>query len=99
MMRALLLVLAALLAGCSRLDLADFEQATPRLELEQYFAGQLKAYGQFQDRFGQVKRRFVVDIEAALKLQLPTEDLRAELFERLDHLIARIDERVRQESA
>ena len=42
--------------------------------------------------------RFVVDIEAALQVQLPTEDLRAELFERLDRLIARIDERVVQES-
>lgn len=43
--------------------------------------------------------RFVVEIEAALRVQLPTEDLRAELFERLDRLIARIDERVLQESA
>ncbi len=63
MLRILCLVLAFALAGCSRLDLADFDQATPRLELEQYFDGRLKAYGQFQDRFGQVKRRFVVDID------------------------------------
>lgn len=42
--------------------------------------------------------RFVADIEAALRVQLPTEDLRAELFERLGRLIARIDERVAQES-
>jgi len=63
MPRALLLLLAVSLAGCSRLDLADFNQATPKLELEQYFVGQLKAHGQFQDRFGQVKRRFVVDID------------------------------------
>lgn len=43
--------------------------------------------------------RFVVDIEAALRVQLPTEDLRAELFERLERLITRIEERVVQESA
>lgn len=42
--------------------------------------------------------RFVVDIEAALHIRLPTETLRADLFERLDRLIARIDEQVVQES-
>jgi acyl carrier protein len=37
--------------------------------------------------------RFITEIEAALDLQLPQEDLRAELFERLDRLVARIEER------
>ena len=62
MLRALLLVLVFALAGCSRLDLADFADAEPPLALEQYFAGKLKAYGQFES-FGEVKRRFVVDID------------------------------------
>ena len=62
-MRALLLVLTLMLTACSGLDVADYRQAEPRLELEQYFDGRLRAYGQFQDRFGRVKRRFVVDIE------------------------------------
>ncbi len=62
-MRAVLLLLVLLLTACSGLDVADYRQATPKLELERYFDGRLKAYGQFQDRFGRVKRRFVVDIE------------------------------------
>jgi Protein of unknown function (DUF3833) len=32
------------------------------LELEQFFDGKLRAYGQFQDAFGTVRRRFAVDI-------------------------------------
>lgn len=63
MLRVLLVVLAGLLAGCSRPDLADFALAKPPLALEEYFVGKLKAYGQFQTRFGEVKRRFVVDID------------------------------------
>lgn len=62
-MRAVLLLLVLTLTACSGLDVADYRQATPKLELERYFDGRLKAYGQFQDRFGRVKRRFVVDIE------------------------------------
>ena len=37
--------------------------------------------------------RFITDIEATLDLQLPQEDLRADLFERLEVLVARIEER------
>jgi hypothetical protein len=62
-MRTLMLVLVFALTACSGLDVADYRQAAPKLELERYFDGHLKAYGQFQDRFGRVKRRFVVDIE------------------------------------
>lgn len=42
--------------------------------------------------------RFVVDIEAALNIRIPTEHLRADQFERLERLITRIDEQVAQES-
>ena len=62
MSRALLVLLACALPACTRLNLADFAAAQPPLALEQYFTGHLKAYGQFQTRFGEVKRRFVVDI-------------------------------------
>jgi hypothetical protein len=63
-MRTLLLLIAmTALAACGRLDVADYRDAKPALELERYFDGRLKAHGQFQDRFGRVKRRFVVDIE------------------------------------
>lgn len=40
--------------------------------------------------------RFVTDVEAALQIQLATEDLRAELFEDLSRLTAHIDAQVRE---
>jgi hypothetical protein len=60
---------ALLLSGCSGMRAEDFAGAEPRFELEDYFAGQVRAWGLFQDRFGNVRRQFVVDIEGR-----PTED-------------------------
>ncbi|WP_282605467.1 DUF3833 domain-containing protein [Pelagibius sp. Alg239-R121] len=64
MMRGFLILLAALsVASCGGLKLQGFEKAEPALKLEDYFVGKMKAWGQFQDRFGRVRRRFTVDIE------------------------------------
>ena len=41
----------------------DYAGREPRLLIEDYFAGKTKAWGLFQDRFGQVRRQFTVDIE------------------------------------
>lgn len=41
----------------------DFAGREPRLVPEDYFAGQTRAYGVFVDRFGDLRRQFVVDIE------------------------------------
>ena len=41
----------------------DFAGREPTLLIEDYFAGRTKAWGMFQDRFGTVRRQFVVDIE------------------------------------
>jgi len=40
----------------------DFEGAEPRMTLEDFFAGRTRAWGLFQDRFGNVRRQFTVDI-------------------------------------
>lgn len=40
----------------------SYEKQTPKLVIEDYFKGEMKAWGVFQDRFGTVRRRFVVDI-------------------------------------
>jgi len=37
----------------------------PKLDLEEYFVGDLRAYGQFQDILGKVRNRFEVDIEGS----------------------------------
>lgn len=41
----------------------DFAGTEPRLVLEDYFQGRTRAWGIFQDRFGTVRRQFVVDID------------------------------------
>ena len=62
--RILLIALTALpLAACGSMRVQDFEDATPTLKLEDYFAGQTKAYGLFRDRFGDVRRQFTVKID------------------------------------
>ncbi|WP_461429274.1 DUF3833 domain-containing protein [Gymnodinialimonas sp.] len=59
-----LLILCALvaLAACGRPSLTDPTLSGRDLNLEEFFHGNLSAYGQFQDVFGEVRRRFEVDI-------------------------------------
>ncbi len=49
--------------GCSTVTINDYKQTTPVLNIEQYFDGKSRAHGVFQDRFGKVRRSFVVDIK------------------------------------
>lgn len=59
---ALSVVTALSLAACGRPDLGDQKLSKRQLNLEEYFDGRTYAYGQFQDRFGKVRQRFVVEI-------------------------------------
>ncbi|NNU79821.1 DUF3833 domain-containing protein [Halovulum dunhuangense] len=62
-MRVLALGLLLILSACAgRPSLEDAPLGTRALNLEEYFDGELRAWGQFQDRFGTVRRRFEVDI-------------------------------------
>ncbi len=62
-MRAALLALP-LLAACTGTPSFDDASLSEReLELEQFFDGNLVAYGQFQDIFGTVRRQFRVTIK------------------------------------
>jgi hypothetical protein len=54
---------AVSLTSCGRPDLDDRKLSTRDLNLEEFFAGRTVAYGQFQDRFGKVRQRFVVEID------------------------------------
>lgn len=64
MIRFLTLLSFVFLAGCAtRPDLDDPLLSDRQLNLEEFFDGDLIAYGQFQDVFGTVRRRFEVTIE------------------------------------
>ena len=48
------------LQGCAGQKLADYASEKPLLDLREYFNGTLDAWGIFQDRSGQIVRRFSV---------------------------------------
>lgn len=50
----------------------DFAGREPRFQIEDYFAGKTKAWGIFQDRFGTLRRQFVVDISGTWDGELLT---------------------------
>ncbi len=66
MQRRLLLLSAAAVAGsaalsgCAGQNLADYANEKPVLDLAQYFNGVIDAHGMFQDRSGQIVKRFTV---------------------------------------
>ena len=51
------------LSGCTNMKPTDFTDTGPVLCIEEYFAGQTKAWGIFEDRFGDLRRQFIVDIQ------------------------------------
>lgn len=64
---ALLAVLGAGLTACTSRPASDFAKATPELVLEEFFNGRTVAYGLFEDRFGDLRRRFRVEIDGRLE--------------------------------
>ena len=54
-----------LLSGCTVMKPEDFVNKGPKLILEEYFGGKTRGWGIFEDRFGNVKRQFIVDIDGA----------------------------------
>lgn len=67
-MRKWLIIVAAIVGisviatGCGSMKLDDFKDTKPEFRLETYFAGETKASGIFEDRFGKLRRQFTVDI-------------------------------------
>lgn len=63
-MRSFLVLAALSLAACTGKPSFDDQSLSDRqLNLEEFFEGELIAYGQFQDVLGTVRRSFTVDIE------------------------------------
>jgi hypothetical protein len=55
-------LIAVAVTGCGSMRPEDFKNAVPRLVVEDYFQGETRAWGIFEDRFGDLRRQFVVDI-------------------------------------
>lgn len=72
--RALVVFTALLVAGCSAIDPQVYRDERPALDLQRYFNGTLEGHGLFQDRNGQVQRRFVVTIRASWAGEVGTLD-------------------------
>jgi hypothetical protein len=60
---ALIGAVALTLAGCATVDVANYRSERPPLDLARYFNGTVDGWGMFQDRSGQVVRRFTVRID------------------------------------
>ena len=68
MIRGVLVAITlVILTGCSGMKAEQFAEATPPLELFDYFEGQTKAWGIFEDRFGNLRRQFEVTINGTVE--------------------------------
>ena len=63
-----------LLYGCSSINMKDFENKTPKLNLFEFFKGETVAYGIFEDRFGKLRRQFRVKINGSVNQNILTLD-------------------------
>ena len=68
-MKQLLAILCALtiLSGCTlSIDGSDYAGKQPNFGLEEFFVGEVTAWGIVQNRSGEVVQRFIVDIEGSM---------------------------------
>ena len=57
------LILILLLNSCSEMKPEDYKNTKPIIKIEEYFQGNVKAWGMLQGRSGEVKRQFVADMQ------------------------------------
>ncbi len=63
-MRLLLpFILFLLFSSCSEMKPEDYKNTKPEIKIEEYFQGNVKAWGMLQGRSGEVKRQFVADMK------------------------------------
>ena len=63
---ALLVALSFGIASCARKDISTMASYQPRFVLEEFFSGRSVAYGIFEDRFGNLRRQFRVNLSGTL---------------------------------
>ena len=54
------------LTGCSYMKIEDFENTKPEFNLMQFFEGEIEAWGIVEDRFGNLKRQFKVEMHGKI---------------------------------
>lgn len=64
------------LSACAGIEVTQYAQQQPSLDLQRYFNGTLDAYGMFQKRSGEVIKRFHVVIDARWEGDVGTLDER-----------------------
>ena len=60
-------LLAGVLAACSKRGIETLDNRTPPLRLEEFFQGETIAWGIFEDRFGNLRRQFRVNITGTVE--------------------------------
>jgi len=68
----LLLISSLFLGACAKMEISDFQDQEPKLDLFQYFEGETEAFGIFENRSGAVKRTFLVEIMGTIEGDLLT---------------------------
>lgn len=63
-----------LLAGCADVQIEDYADSEPRLDIAEYFAGTTRGWGMVQDYSGEVQRQFTVDIKGSYEDGILTLD-------------------------
>ena len=71
-MRFLLIILLILLTNCSDMKPEDYLNTEPKIKIEEYFLGDVKAWGIFQNRFGKVERQFTAKMEGSFDGEILT---------------------------
>ena len=71
-MRFLLIILLVLLTSCSDMKPEDYINTEPKIKIEEYFLGYVKAWGIFQNRFGKVERQFTAKMEGSFDGEILT---------------------------
>ena len=88
MKKILLLACMLVLVGCNSMKPEQFKGAEPAFDLFGFFEGNVKAWGIFEDRFGNLRRQFTVDIKGSVA------DNRLTLDENFAYADGEIDRRI-----
>ena len=61
-----------MLTSCSDMKPEDYINTEPKIKIEEYFLGDVKAWGIFQNRFGKVERQFTAKMEGSFDGEILT---------------------------